>query len=447
MKYDLSDEISKNKLDFGHIFSSRDLCALEYIPKLIKAGVSCFKIEGRMKSPTYVGVVTSIYRKYIDLANSKQKYIIDPNDKKKLMQVFNRGSFSTGHLDTKPNLDLVFKEKPNNMGLFLGIVEKYNKNKGYITLKLNENICIGDSISLENEKGLYNVSELMKNDNNISSSTIGQTVTIGRMKGNISLGNKVYKLSDKLLNKSITEINEKENIKIPLSCTVNIKKDKNIKIEIKYEKNKYTSSLTNTLYENLNICVKSDIIPIEAINKPITKELVINQISKTTDTPYEFTKININMDDNLFIPKLSSLNNLRRTSLELVEDYISNLIKPSSLDLKTYITKSDQTLIKNIDKNTNLNISLLLNFLDLSFDYDKLTNITNIYIPLRYFSNKKYEYLIKNLGDKFNLYIYLPTIIKSNFKNIFQEYIEKSIDKFNIYGIVSANLSNLTALR
>ena len=59
------------------MLSTRDLCGLEFLPKLIDAGVMCFKIEGRMKNPEYVATVTRIYRKYIDLAISDNQYIID----------------------------------------------------------------------------------------------------------------------------------------------------------------------------------------------------------------------------------------------------------------------------------------------------------------------------------------------------------------------------------
>ena len=126
------------KLDSGYLLSTRDLCGLEFIPKLINAGVKCFKIEGRMKNPEYVATVTRIYRKYIDLAYSNEEYVIDENDKKELLQVFNRGMSSSGHLSNDVNRNLVFKEKPSNMGLFLGKVQKFNSQKGYITVKLNE---------------------------------------------------------------------------------------------------------------------------------------------------------------------------------------------------------------------------------------------------------------------------------------------------------------------
>lgn len=101
-----------------------------------------FKIEGRLKSPEYVAVVTRTYRKYIDLYYSGKKYEIDQKDIDDLRQVFNRGNFSNGHLDVEANRGLVYKEKQNNMGIYIGNVANYNNTKGHITLNLNEMIAI-----------------------------------------------------------------------------------------------------------------------------------------------------------------------------------------------------------------------------------------------------------------------------------------------------------------
>ena len=49
-----------------YILSSRDLCLLEYLPELVRAGVTSFKIEGRVKSVHYVATITSVYRQAID---------------------------------------------------------------------------------------------------------------------------------------------------------------------------------------------------------------------------------------------------------------------------------------------------------------------------------------------------------------------------------------------
>ncbi len=51
-----------------HIMNSRDMCMIEHIPELIEAGVSSFKIEGRMKSAYYAAAVTNAYRHAIDYA-------------------------------------------------------------------------------------------------------------------------------------------------------------------------------------------------------------------------------------------------------------------------------------------------------------------------------------------------------------------------------------------
>lgn len=66
LPYELVENNTKT-IDKGYLMSPRDNCALEFLPELIKLGIDSFKIEGRMKTPYYVGVVTRIYRKYIDL--------------------------------------------------------------------------------------------------------------------------------------------------------------------------------------------------------------------------------------------------------------------------------------------------------------------------------------------------------------------------------------------
>ena len=440
--------IENNKsIDSGYLLSPRDLCSLEHIPDFINSGVDCLKIEGRMKAPEYVATVTRIYRKYIDLALSNQPYIVDGNDKKELMQAFNRGMSSSGHLEKEANRDFIFKEKPNNMGLFLGIVQKYNKSKGLITLKLKENIKIGDTISLQNEDGSYTISELMSDGKNITKTQIDQTVTIGRMKGNINLGDKIYKMSSKELLTKAQKSYKTENKKIPLTCTVTIKKNEPISILV-------TSSSKLDVYKKLNISCKLDCLPVEAKNKPLDQNTIIRQLSKTTSTPYEFTKININLEENLFLPKLSALNELRRTALQKVEDYaISKIHKNIKTDFKDDLSTNPSLESMRDFAKENINfenkftkISLLLNILNTEFDYSKLENVDNLYIPLNYFNDKKFDNILKTLTKKFNTYIYLPTIKKINYRNLFYNNIKDTVNKYQIKGFVISNIGNLLLL-
>lgn len=440
--------IENNKsIDSGYLLSPRDLCSLEHIPDFINSGVDCLKIEGRMKAPEYVATVTRIYRKYIDLALSNQPYIVDENDKKELMQAFNRGMSSSGHLEKEANRDFIFKEKPNNMGLFLGIVQKYNKSKGLITLKLKENIKIGDTISLQNEDGSYTISELMSDGKNITKTQIDQTVTIGRMKGNINLGDKIYKMSSKELLTKAQKSYKTENRKIPLTCTVTIKKNEPISILV-------TSSSKLDVYKKLNISCKLDCLPVEAKNKPLDQNTIIRQLSKTTSTPYEFTKININLEENLFLPKLSALNELRRTALQKVEDYaISKIHKNIKTDFKDNLSTNPSLESMRDFAKENINfenkftkISLLLNILNTEFDYSKLEYVDNLYIPLNYFNDKKFDNILKTLTKKFNTYIYLPTIKKINYRNLFYNNIKDTVNKYQIKGFVISNIGNLLLL-
>ena len=423
LPYELLENKTK-KLDKGYLLSPRDLCSLDLLPQLIKSGITSLKIEGRMKNPEYVAIVTQIYRKYIDLAlNSNKKFKVDLIDKKALMQVFNRGGFSHGHLENKKNQDLIFKEKPNNMGIYLGSISRYNKTKGLISCKLENNVSVGDSISFENENSKYLVSELIEKNQNIKNAFPMQNVTLGRMKGNIKIGDKIYKVIDKSLSNSTKESFSKENTKNQLECKLQIKKDKKIFINI---------SCPNF---NTNINYTYDYIPQAAQNSAVTKDKIISQFSKTLDTEFEFTNFDIELDDNLFIP-VSILNSIRRLGIELIREKIIQTFKKNHKDIILRHTLQSNS-------NSNPQIALLLNTLNTNFDYTLLKNIDKLYIPLKYFGNSKYSNIVSSLSKTFNIYIYMPTIIRKNYIDTTKNILNTSLKNFKIQGIVISHLSQL----
>lgn len=432
LPYELIENYNKI-IDNGYLLSPRDLCGLDYIPRLINAGVKSFKIEGRLKNPEYVASVTRIYRKYIDKVLNEEKYRIEDKDKKELTQVFNRGGFSNGHLDVHPNKELIFKEKPNNMGIFLGYVSKFNSSKGLITITLAEPIGVGDTISLENETGLYTISELMIGKQNCKEADDEDTVTIGRMKGKIKVGDKVYKMSSKSLsNELLKSLTEKEQLrKIPLNCEIKIVKGAPISMHV-------SSATELEIYKKLDVYCEVDSIPEEALKHPLEKEKVEAQISKTTDTPYFFKNIKIKLDNNCFLPNIKHINELRRIALSLVQDYAEAKVK-----------RKAKAVYKDINlKKTKFEkkISLLLNDIKLEENYKNLEGVDRVYIPLKFFTKKEYEGVIEDLNKNFDLFIYLPTIIKNNYKNLLANYVESTIEKYNIKGFVLSNISNFEFL-
>ena len=441
---------NNNILDKGFLLSPKDQSALDFLPHLIKSEIDSFKIEGRLKTPEYVATVTKIYRKYIDfileninLNNSElvseihqklelKNEITGLTDKEELLQVFNRGNFSTGHFSNKSNTNLIYSKKPNNMGIYIGKIQNFNPQKGHITLKLENSLSIGDRISINNEN--YTVSELMLKNKNFPFLPLGNTVTIGRMKGNISVGTQIYRIESKKLNSfaDSTFNTEKEQLKIPLDAKIKI--IKNFPLEL-------TVFGKTGFYSNLSVTLKTDIYPEEAINSPITKEKIITQLSKTGNTQFEFKNIEINLGDNLFIPKISILNEFRRNAFLQLENKIKELytfnIKPSSLP---------QISNKQKNKIEKPKISLLLNILNKNASYHYLNNIDNIYIPYRYFMKEDYRYLLESLASKFNLYIYLPTILKDKSLSNIDKVISKAIN-LGIKGFVVSHISQIEFLK
>ena len=421
-------------IDNGYLLSPRDLCGLEFIPALIEAGVASFKIEGRLKSPEYVAVVTRIYRKYIDLYYSGEKFEVDLKDLDDLRQVFNRGNFSSGHLDKEANRELIFKDKPNNMGIYIGNVANYNANKGHISLNLNERVAIGDSITFENEPTKYRVSELMFQDKNIPFACNNELITIGRVKGNINPGDKVFKIASKRLSDEAKEtFSGKEFKKIKLHCRVSIKAGEPVSVSIVPHK-------VYDNYKNVSVNMTSSIVPEVAINQPLTTDKVVTQFSKTNDTPFEFSNIDVDLDDGLCIPKISEINALRRDALKKLEDLL--VLKftrvPVPVKLKSY---------EDSPHNDNVKISVLLSQLGPEFDYMKMDEVDRVYIPLRCFRDSNNKKAIATITSRFDSYIYLPTVINLNYLNVLNSMMSTIVSTYRIKGFVLSSIGEIDIIK
>ena len=458
LPYELIDS-KNNKIDSGYLLSPRDLCAIEFLPELVKTGIDCFKIEGRLKSPEYVGTVTRIYRKYIDyiyensnLSNNELSKNINKminiknsdtslSDKEELLQVFNRGGFSNGHLSKEANRNLIFKEKSNNEGIYLGKVSTFTEKKGHISIELESPLSIGDKLKINDN--IYTVSELMVGNTNYKSLPIGSKVTIGRMKGDIRKNNKIYRIESKALNESIspTFTGEKQFKKIPLFAEINIKENSPISLRV------WGNS---GFYKNLETIITSTIVPEKAQNFPISKEKIISQLSKTGNTEFEFKEIKVNLDNNLFIPKISSLNDLRRTALSNLE----NMVMEKYTFNENFIDKQN-SLESNFLNNTNIfntlkekihypaKLSLLLNNLKIENKILNLSGVDKLYIPYKFFLSGKYFEFLKQICETYKTYIYMPNVIRDSLgKNVFDN-IKNIIFNFNISGAVISHISQV----
>jgi len=133
-----------------YIFNSKDLCMIEHLPSLIKAGISAFKIEGRMKSSYYVATVVKAYRHLIDSYLLKpDEYFYDEKWLDEIKKVSHR-YFTTGFYFTKPGGEE--QRYDSNAYIktydFAGLILDYNTDNQIATIEQKNRIFVGDEIEI-----------------------------------------------------------------------------------------------------------------------------------------------------------------------------------------------------------------------------------------------------------------------------------------------------------
>jgi putative protease len=107
-----------------YLLSTRDLSLYPHLDRLAKSGITAMKIEGRMRSPAYVAIVISIYRKALD-AIATGSWEPTLQDEQDLALAFNRG-FTTGYLSGATPEDVMGRDRQDNRGLFIGTVDSWS---------------------------------------------------------------------------------------------------------------------------------------------------------------------------------------------------------------------------------------------------------------------------------------------------------------------------------
>ena len=121
-----------------YLLSPRDLSAWDLLPELLAAGVSCFKIEGRMKGPEYVADVVDKYRRALDAAIEKRPTSLGARDEEELRYSFSR-SFSHGFLRGSDHQGLVHGLYPGHRGVLVGRVEEVFASRGQVLVRKERN--------------------------------------------------------------------------------------------------------------------------------------------------------------------------------------------------------------------------------------------------------------------------------------------------------------------
>ena len=290
MKYKTENDL------FSYLLSPKDLNIIDYIPEIISAGVSSIKIEGRMKRKEYVYLVTKLFRQVIDAYYSNQPFTISESDQKDLLLMFNRG-FTKGHLFNDTIEEHMSHFRPNHQGITIGKVIEYKDNK--VLIRLTDTLYQHDGLRILNDHediGLTAV-KIYKNNKLVNVAYSGEEVWLNcKEKIHPKKGQLLQKTTDTKLIERINNEIENTNKLIPISIKFQCRKEKPFIVTIRKD--------------NQTFQYQSEILIQEAKNSPLTKERIIEQLSKVDEYPFLITSIDGEVD-NAFLP-INQINEFRR---------------------------------------------------------------------------------------------------------------------------------------
>ncbi len=304
LPYLLTDGNGKVLIENSHLLSIKDLDLSDQLPNLIEAGVTSFKIEGRLKDIVYVKNNTSYLRKKLDAfleANSdnyqkassgKTIYNFEPE----MDRSFNRGY--TDYFVNKRKEKIGSWDTPKSQGQFIGKVLDTKAN-GYV---------IENYEKLNNGDGLYFINANGEADGAQINIIVNDVVVPNTFKP-IAIGTMVYRNSDAEFNKIV----EKENSAV-----------RKIDVTLHFKETNDGFELT-AIDEDGHKSIVSIVAEKELAN---SQESVLSNIKKNLvksgNTPFAVMDIEVDFSSNWFFP-ISKVNEIRREVLEqLIDIRIAN---------------------------------------------------------------------------------------------------------------------------
>ena len=291
LPYELLDSKGESVLPKheAYLLSPKDLNYSEHMNELVAAGVTSFKVEGRMKKVSYVRQVIGTYRAILDEAS------IHENQRKALASGFNRG-FSTAYLEDTVGRQMMTVVAPNHQGKPIG--ESYTK-KGEVYLSLTEPIEQGSLVKILQSNGsvtYYTVDDEW--------TCVSDTMYKGRPAEGLAVG-QLYLASTPKNTKSrgLQEFTRKYDMSVYLSIGSN-------------GETNYTE-LTAILDSGLSVTVTNEYVPAIANKVPTSLEKVTEQLGRLGNTLFRLSYVDI--PDGPYMWPASVLNALRRDAVTALE--------------------------------------------------------------------------------------------------------------------------------
>jgi putative protease len=292
LAFDMVDADGKMMVQNKHLLSLKDLNQSEELEKLLDAGASSFKIEGRLKDVEYVKNVTACYRQKLDAIFKRRKEYIRASSgsvklafKPQLDKSFSRGF--TNYFLFERNKDIFSFDTPKSMGEEMGYVKEIRGN--YIIVAGVKPFSNGDGICYLDERGKLKGLRINRVENN----KLFPAGEMPRIKPRTVLYRNFDQEFEKLMQRKSAE--------------------RKLGVSIALTENNFGFTLTLTDEDDVQVSIVLNREK-ELARTPQT-ENIKNQLAKLGNTPFEVERIDVDLKDNWFLPS-SVIAEARREGVE-----------------------------------------------------------------------------------------------------------------------------------
>ncbi len=278
--------------------SPADLCMRDAIPALLDAGVASLKIEGRLKRPEYVYIVTNAYRKAIDAALEGRFSPMEQEERDKLTQIFSRGAFTSGYACEKQDAGILYPARVTPIGLNIGCVMRTFRKNGVplCEVRLTRPLHNGDGLEIAGQSIIYSGPEAEKN-------------AVLRLHEDVHAGDAVRRTEDERQLSAARAAYEGnalfERLSVPFDAALEAQPN-------------HPARLTLSA-GGASVCVTGDTV-LEALGAPLNEASALRSLEKAGGTPFHLRTLSLK-SERAFLPA-SKLNALRRKGLEALEKQI-----------------------------------------------------------------------------------------------------------------------------
>ncbi|GAB2719300.1 U32 family peptidase [Paenibacillus thermoaerophilus] len=316
LPYDLIvDGHHKPMGDVAYLLSPKDLAAIELVPELIEAGVTSFKIEGRLKSPEYVANVVSKYRQAIDDYFAGRDPKRSAADMRELQQSFSRG-FTYGFLKGTNNKQLVDGTFPKSRGVFLGRVKQVLRDA--VLCELEAPLKRGDGIVFDagdptkKEEG-GRVYDLRRKGVKLEGEAEGGLIEIVPGRNDVDLsrvhvGDRIWKTSDPALDKRLRQTFETDK---PYRTFP-------VRVHVTGKAGEPLAARWTDMQSGVSVRVETELPLAPAEKRPLGYELLAEQLGRLGGTVFRLEQLDVDLAGDVIVP-VRELNALRRRAVELLE--------------------------------------------------------------------------------------------------------------------------------